>query len=366
MHELLESITTQVSFRGYTFEDAWVLNTSPVRDGPSELLFRMGIPPCKNPLFVHFGGGAFLSLWAEKAFAKETLSCSTALIYAEDEFFVTRNAALTGMPVRAQFWNPGQEFPEVWRNVDCVFVRIWKDMDLNMAWVRALALALSPDVEIHLLGGNGDGIRNVENRLSSLAEVRIVSIGCHSRWLSVRAGDVTGKIQPLSPFAGIFGGGIADQGTSLLLAHAGVLKNKTVCDLGSGSGVIAKFAAEACAKTVLATDHQYLAVAHAMNFLASYPRIRHQVSFVGDGIDEKFDMILTNPPFHLEGRTRLAMGTLWLRGAKRLLKTGGESRLVANEFLDYRRFAADCGMQSEVIAHENGFRVYRIFTNIGA
>ena len=46
--------------------------------------------------------------------------------------------------------------------------------------------------------------------------------------------------------------------------------------------------------------------------------------------------------------------------AKRLLNAGGEIRLVANEFLDYKRFATDFHLQSDTIAHEKGFRVYSI------
>lgn len=360
MHELLEPLVTQGDCRGYSFDDAWVLNTSPLRDGPSELLFRMGMPACKNPLFVHFGGGAYLSLLANSDFAKTKKPCQVALIYVEDAYFVERNSVRSAMPVCTEVWNPGEAFPENWREVDRVFIRTWKEMDLNMAWVRSLAEGLPPDAEIHLLGSKDDGIRNVENRLSPLAEVRVESIGCHSRWIVVRAGDIVGKIPPVSNYAGIFGGGASDKGTSLLLAHSGDLKNKTVCDLGSGSGVIAAFAVEAGAKSVFATDHQFLAIAHSKAALAKYPEVEHGASFIGDGINEKFDVILTNPPFHLEGRTRIAMGALWLQGAKRLLNAGGEIRLVANEFLDYKRFATDFHLQCDTIAHEKGFRVYSI------
>jgi len=358
MHALLDTLCTKTEYRGCTFYDSWVLNTGPLFDGPSELLFRFGIPACERPLFVHFGGGAYLALLANSGSAAAKTPCRAALINAEDLYFIDKNSSLTGIEARAQVYNPGEIFPEEWRNSDCVFIRTWKQMDLNMAWVRALAQELDPAAAVHLIGGNDDGIRNIKTRLSKLAPVREEHIGCHSRWLSIRAGDFAGKIDPAPEYAGIFGGGAHDRGTALLLEFAGDLRDKSVCDLGSGSGVIAEFAAVSGAHRVLAADNQYLAIAHSKRALAHYPQIEHRAGFIGDDIDERFEVLLTNPPFHLEGRTRLLLGALWLKGAKRLLARRGEIRLVANEFLDYRTFAADCGLSCETIAHDKGFRIY--------
>jgi len=291
-------------------------------------------------------------------FAGAKTACRVALINAEDQYFVEKNSSLSGTPADAQVYNPGDVFPEKWRDTDYVFVRTWKQMDLNMAWVRTLAQELDPAAQIHLIGGNDDGIRNIKTRLSKLAPVKEEQIGCHSRWLSIRAGDFADKVDPVPEFSGIFGSGARDRGTSLLLDFSGDLKNRSVCDLGSGSGVIAEFAAASGARRVLATDNQHLALAHSRRTLEHFGQIEHRASFIGDDIEEHFDVVLTNPPFHLEGRTRLLLGALWLKGAQRLLAQGGEIRVVANEFLDYRTFAAECGLTCETIAQANGFRVY--------
>ncbi|VDZ05450.1 ribosomal RNA small subunit methyltransferase C [Escherichia coli] len=50
----------------------------------------------------------------------------------------------------------------------------------------------------------------------------------------------------------------------------------------------------------------------------------------------RFDMIISNPPFHDGMQTSLDAAQTLIRGAVRHLNSGGELRIVANAFLPYR------------------------------
>ncbi|MDD1842954.1 methyltransferase, partial [Pseudomonas aeruginosa] len=52
-------------------------------------------------------------------------------------------------------------------------------------------------------------------------------------------------------------------------------------------------------------------------------------------VNGRFDMIISNPPFHDGLQTSLEAAQALIRGAVRHLNSGGELRIVANAFLPY-------------------------------
>jgi len=58
-------------------------------------------------------------------------------------------------------------------------------------------------------------------------------------------------------------------------------------------------------------------------------------SDLAEGASGEFDLILTNPPFHVDAETDYSLPGRVLQTLARLLRPGGEAYLVANQFLDY-------------------------------
>lgn len=73
----------------------------------------------------------------------------------------------------------------------------------------------------------------------------------------------------------------------------------------------------------------------------------------------RFDMIISNPPFHDGMQTSLDAAQTLIRGAVRHLNSGGELRIVANAFLPYPDVLDETFGFHEVIAQTGRFKVYR-------
>ena len=83
------------------------------------------------------------------------------------------------------------------------------------------------------------------------------------------------------------------------------------------------------------------------------------VSNVYSDITGRFDMIISNPPFHDGMQTSLDAAQTLIRGAVRHLNSGGELRIVANAFLPYPDVLDETFGFHEVIAQTGRFKVYR-------
>ena len=162
---------------------------------------------------------------------------------------------------------------------------------------------------------------------------------------------------------GVFSAGKLDKATALLLEllEDEDLKGRKVLDLGCGAGVIGAWAASRGAEvTMLDADLQSVRSAEATleaNVLAA--RVLH--SDVDTALDDcaddrNFDLVLSNPPFHVGRGVVLDITAEFVLAAARRLKPGGRLVMVANEFLPYERLLAGW-QQVETLASQGGFKV---------
>ncbi|WP_149183773.1 methyltransferase [Streptomyces sp. TRM49041] len=166
--------------------------------------------------------------------------------------------------------------------------------------------------------------------------------------------------------AGVFCADRLDIGTRLFLQHLPHgLGGSRVVDLGCGNGVVglAVAVAEPDAEVIF-TDESYQAVASAEEtFRASAPPAAKARFVVGDGTaeipDGSVDVVLNNPPFHSHQALTDATARRMFTGARRVLRPGGELRVVGNRHLGYhvtlKRLFGNC----EVVASDPKFVVLR-------
>ena len=158
---------------------------------------------------------------------------------------------------------------------------------------------------------------------------------------------------------GVFSAGKLDKATALLLElqESEDLKGCKVLDLGCGAGVIGAWAAARGAEaTLLDADLQSVRSAEATleaNQLAA--RVLH--SDVDAALtDDGYDLVLSNPPFHVGRGVVLDITAEFVLAAQRRLRAGGRLVLVANEFLPYERLLS--GWQDvRTLASQGGFKV---------
>jgi 16S rRNA (guanine1207-N2)-methyltransferase len=160
---------------------------------------------------------------------------------------------------------------------------------------------------------------------------------------------------------GVFSRDGLDVGSQLLLSTLEPHTKGKVLDVGCGAGVLAAVLASHSPKVRLTLcDVSAPAVEASRATLAAN-------GFAGDvfasnvfsEVNGRFDMIISNPPFHDGLQTSLEAAQALIRGAVRHLNSGGELRIVANAFLPYPQVLDETFGFHEVIAQTGRFKVYR-------
>ena len=160
---------------------------------------------------------------------------------------------------------------------------------------------------------------------------------------------------------GVFSAAELDGGTALLLS---TLKNVSgdVLDIGCGAGVIGSYIQKHHPKTKLVmTDIHAMALESAQRTLRENQlQGTVQASDVFSHVEGKFDLIISNPPFHDGVNTAYTAVNELIKQAKWHLKSGGELRIVANAFLPYADWLDQYFGGHEVLAKNNKFKVYSV------
>lgn len=146
----------------------------------------------------------------------------------------------------------------------------------------------------------------------------------------------------LRAFGGTFGGAKLDAGTRYLLPALSAARGAGhAIDLGSGNGTIAAYLAlTRPAQQVTATDQSASAVASS-RATADANGVGGRVTAVRDDAlssmpDSSAELIVLNPPFHMEGTVHSGIALKLFADAARVLQPGGELWTVWNSHLQYR------------------------------
>lgn len=158
---------------------------------------------------------------------------------------------------------------------------------------------------------------------------------------------------------GVFSAGKADRATALLLDTLGELDlaGQHVLDLGCGAGLIGVWAARRGANVTLVDGDLQSVRSSRLTLEASGLSGEVIHSDVDSALgDRTFDLILTNPPFHVGRGVVLDVAREFLAAASRRLRPGGTLYVVANEPLPYEAPLREIGPSRE-LARTGGFKV---------
>jgi 16S rRNA (guanine1207-N2)-methyltransferase len=150
--------------------------------------------------------------------------------------------------------------------------------------------------------------------------------------------EIAGEELSIQSRPGIFAWDRLDQGSRALIETMQVAAGDGLLDLGCGSGIVGVAAARAGAGSVTMVDADVDAVLAAERSAAvnGLQGARVQQSDCGEAfLDQRFDLVVTNPPFHQGRANDYAAGQQFVRDASAILRPGGRFYLVANRFLVY-------------------------------
>ena len=215
-------------------------------------------------------------------------------------------------------------------------------------------LSLLPvGTDIFVVGENRSGVRSAEQMLADYAPLNKVDS-------ARRCGLYFGRLEKQPVFdADKFWGEYSVDGLTVKTLP-GVFSRDGL-DVGCGAGVLSVAFARHSPKIRLTLCDVSAPAVEASRATLAANGVEGEVfaSNVFSEVKGRFDMIISNPPFHDGMQTSLDAAQTLIRGAVRHLNSGGELRIVANAFLPYPDVLDETFGFHEVIAQTGRFKVYR-------
>lgn len=250
----------------------------------------------------------------------------------------------------------------------------WPKSKQEAQFQLANLLSMLPiGTDIFIVGENRCGVRSAEEMLSDFATLTKIDSAhrCglyHARldkqpefdpegwWHSYQVDDVTIKTLP-----GVFSKDALDSGSYLLLSTFNEPFKGRVLDVGCGAGVLASVLSKQSPKIKWTLSDVSAAAIEASRATLAANEIEAEViaSNVYSDIQGRFDMIISNPPFHDGLQTSFHAAEMLIRGATGHLHVGGKLRIVANSFLPYPALLDAAFGSHEVLAQNGRFKVYQ-------
>lgn len=273
------------------------------------------------------------------------------------------------------------------QGADQAVLYVPKEKSLCRMLFDNLAALMPAGATLYLVGLNKGGIKSIIKQLpSGFGPAQKVASGNHCVLFATTRTDtpatefalasyLTNYPLPVQPeltvfnLPGVFSEQRLDAGSALLLdyiaAHAASIKGD-VLDFACGSGVIAAFLRARCnVSAMLATDVSAFALYAAEKTLhAQQLQTPYQVR-ASDGLNavtEKFDWIITNPPFHSGQRTDYDIARAFINGVSKHLKPGGRLLIVANSFLGYNALLSERFRQVSEPVNNGHFKILQAHT----
>jgi 16S rRNA (guanine1207-N2)-methyltransferase len=291
----------------------------------------------------------------------------------------------------ARVWPTISVLPERAASFDLALLETPNDRKLARRWLVEAYHALADGGELYLAGANDQGIRSIVADAAALFSNAVV-LGykrgqrvAHAQKSGEQPGDVGWAAMPgiapgtwhefvaelrgqtfrLRSLPGVFAYDRLDEGTRLLLETIAPPVGARVLDIGCGYGVVGLLAAKLGAAQVDLVDVNLLAVAAAAENIA-LNRVDGARAFASDGVPSGragwYDLVLTNPPYHIGKAVDYEIAHAFIARTRRALKPGGQFVLVANQFLRYDKLLRSAFERVACLAETRSYRVWQAYT----
>lgn len=159
---------------------------------------------------------------------------------------------------------------------------------------------------------------------------------------------------------GVFSSDHIDYATQFLIENLNLNQPyKTALDVGCGNGVIGKWILEKSADTkVHFMDDSYLAIESAKLNISDEKTEFHFTDTLEAFESDSIDLVVSNPPFHLDHEINIEVTISLFKEIQRLLAADGKFKCVANMHLNYKTHLDTIFSKTTIVAENAKFVVY--------
>lgn len=185
-----------------------------------------------------------------------------------------------------------------------------------------------------------------------------------SQWVKTYRLNINNTELQICSLPGVFSYGELDKGSELLLQNLPDNMSGTALDFGCGAGVIACYILKKHPQlTVDLVDINAFALASAKLSLQSN-KLEGNVfpSNVFSEVKEKYNILLSNPPFHSGKKTDYTAAETFINQSTKHLKLNGKLSIVANKFLNYEALLFKAFSNLTIEQENNKFKVLSCIT----
>lgn len=262
------------------------------------------------------------------------------------------NLALNQLPQNLTQLSPLAALPEA---IDSVWLKLPKSQSLLEFQLAKLSSELPPGTLLYAAAKSKlftPAVRELFTKYCDKVDISLVQRKCRVLTAKlkthnfaaadfIKAWQLSELNLTLNHHVGVFARNQLDIGARLLLQHLPESGAQQVIDLGCGNGVLGlAYAKQSPQSAVTWVDESHLAIAScALNIQENLGDSAQYQARVDDCLSQvsshSVDVVLCNPPFHQEHAITEHIARQMFRDAKRVLRKGGEMRLVANRHLPY-------------------------------
>jgi len=232
-----------------------------------------------------------------------------------------------------------------------------------MYGLQVAGYALKAGGHLYVVGAKDRGVLSMAKRMQTcFGNVETLSISKGQRVLCSLKHETLDRNEEV-PLLELFAEGKLDEGTHLLLEALEVCASDKALDIGCGVGFIGIHIARLATKGhVTMVDASLAAVDTAQHTIEQSGLTNVQV-LPSDGtqavISQRFDLVVTNPPFHQGGIQTTEIAERFIRQAAQVLRSHGRFYLVANRFLKYEPILRACFKTVEEVGGNGRYKVLK-------
>ena len=330
---------------------------------PSTILLVQHIRPAKDSVVIHMncGNGVLGAALANEGKAARIMLTDRNVLAVEA---ARRTLDANGAAHAETLVGHGANALPSDLKADIVAIRIPHEKTALLQLLHDAHRVLKLGGMCYVAGANNEGARTAARTMELIFgnATTVATESGHRVVRAIKQAPVPGDHAPASPYVdpnvfneqtvelrgatytfasrpGVFSWDHLDEATSILVEHMDVRPSDRVLDLGCGYGVLGTVAGKTATQhpvTMLDVDAEAVRSALRSASAAGLTNARAIVSDIAAAVlEERFDLVITNPPFHVGKSTDLSVPIQFLADAFHVLAPGGRLNLVANRTLPY-------------------------------